>query len=67
MTTASYIALFVIGFVVLTAMTIGTIVIFKKAPEGSSTQYRSMGFLAACGMFWIIAVGFLIWFIKSPH
>jgi hypothetical protein len=67
MTTASYIVLFIIGFVFLLAMTIGTIVIIKKVPEGSSTQYRAMGFLAACAMFWIIAIGFLIWFIQSPH
>ena len=67
MTTSSQIVLFIIVFIVLIVITVTVFIAAKKAPAGSEFEYRSLGLLAACGIFWIIAIVSLIRFIKSPH
>lgn len=67
MTIASYVVLFIIGFIILSALTVGTLFVIKKAPEGSNVHYRALGFLITLVMLWVIAIGLVIWFTHSLH
>lgn len=62
MNTMSFAVLFVLGFIVLGGLTIGTFLIIKKSPEGSSTQYRAFGFAVALVFIWIASIAGTIWF-----